>query len=104
MNDSTFSLLRSSLRGLKRLRLLRLGTRLYCFECRTLNRITDYFASGDCLLSCQHRRPAFLLDENVAQEFQAEVAARTVRREVLGHSKPTAGGFIRTFEELSEEA
>jgi hypothetical protein len=68
-----------------------------------LRQVTDYFASGETVLDCQHRRPAFLLDENVAREFQSEVEARTVRREVLGHSRPTAGGFIRTFEEDVEE-
>ena len=104
MNDSTFKLLRSTLRGMKRIRLLRLETKLRCFECNELRRITDYFASGEALLDCQHRRPAFFLDTKVAQDFQTEVEARKIRKEILGFCQPTHNGAVRTFVENMEDA
>jgi hypothetical protein len=103
LNESTFKLLRSSLRGLKRVRLLRLGTRLYCHECRVMRTVRDYFTSGESLLDCGHRRPAFFLPDNIAQEFKDEIEQRQIRREVLGHSRPNAGGYVRTFIEDVEE-
>jgi hypothetical protein len=103
MNDSTFRLLRDSLRRLNRTRLLRTQAKLFCSECNRPTQVTDYFASGDSLMDCGHRRPAFLLDENVAREFQSEIEQRQIRREVLGHSRPTAGGHVRTFIEDVEE-
>lgn len=102
MNSSTFVLLRDSLRRLNRTRLLRSQAKLFCQTCNRLRQVSDYFACGEALLDCKHRRPAFFLDDTVAQEFKDEVEARTVRREVLGHCHPTAGGFIRTFEEEIE--
>jgi hypothetical protein len=99
MNDSTFHLLRDSLRRLNRTRLLRTQAKLFCSECNGLRQVTDYFASGEALLDCGHRRPAFLLDENVAQAFQKETEARTARRELVGYAAPTAGGHRRRFVE-----
>ena len=99
LNESTFKLLRSSLRGLKRVRLLRLGTRLYCHECRVMRTVRDYFASGESLLDCDHRRPAFFLPENVAQEFQKEIETRAARREIVGYAAPTAGGHVHQYVE-----
>jgi hypothetical protein len=99
VNQSTFVLLRDSLRRLNRTRLLRSQAKLFCSECKALRQVTDYFVSGEALLDCGHRRPAFFLDTKVAKELQSEVEARTVRREVCGYAAPTAGGFIRTFEE-----
>jgi|SRR5579862_704621 len=103
LNDSTFALIKRSVNRLNRHRLLRSHLKLMCFECKAMRWVTDYFASGEALLDCQHRRPAFFLDDTVAQKFKAEVEARTVRREVLGFCRPTAGGHVRRFEELSEE-
>jgi hypothetical protein len=104
LNESTFKLLRSSLRGLKRVRLLRLGTRLYCHECRVMRTVRDYFASGEAVLDCQHRRPAFFLDEGVARDFQSEIEQRKIRKEILGYAAPTAGGRIHRYEENVEAA
>lgn len=61
--------------------------------------VRDYFASGESLLDCGHRRPAFFLPENVAQEFKDEVAARSVRREIVGYAAPTAGGHVHQYVE-----
>lgn len=99
VNQSTFVLLRDSLRRLNRTRLLRSQAKLFCSECKALSQVTDYFPSGESLLDCGHRRPAFLLDENVAQEFQKETEARTARRELVGYAAPTAGGHRRRFVE-----
>ena len=99
MNDSTFRLLRDSLRRLNRTRLLRTQAKLFCSECNGLRQVTDYFASGEGLMDCGHRRPAFLLDENVAQEFQKETEARTARREIVGYAAPTAGGHVHQYVE-----
>lgn len=99
MNDSTFILLRDSLRKLNRTRLLRTQAKLFCSECNRLRQVTDYFASGDSLLDCGHRRPAFFLPDKIAQEFKDEVGARTVRRELVGHSRPTAGGHVHQYVE-----
>jgi hypothetical protein len=99
VNDSTFCLVRDSLRRLNRTRLLRTQAKLFCLECNGLRQVTDYFASGESLLDCGHRRPAFFVSADTARDFQDEVEQRQIRKEVLGHSRPTAGGFIRTFEE-----
>ena len=99
MNDSTFALIKRSLKRLNRHCLLRSRSKLFCRECNKLRQVTDYFASGESLLDCGHRRPAFLLDENVAQEFQKETEARTARRELVGYAAPTAGGHRRRFVE-----
>jgi hypothetical protein len=61
--------------------------------------VRDYFASGESLLDCGHRRPAFFLPEKVAQEFKDEVAARSVRREIVGYAAPTAGGHVHQYVE-----
>jgi len=99
LNDSTFALIKRSLNRLNRHRLLRSHLKLMCFECKAMRCVTDHFASGESLLDCQHRRPAFLLDKTVAQEFQSEVEARKARREILGFCQPTTGGHVRRFEE-----
>ena len=99
LNDSTFALIKRSLKRLNRHRLLGSRSKLMCFECKAMRRVTDHFASGESLLDCQHRRPAFLLDQRVAQEFQRETEARKARREILGHGQPTAGGHIHKFVE-----
>ena len=99
INDSTFLLLRDSLRRLNRHRLLRTHAKLFCSKCNRLRQVTDYFASGESLMDCGHRRPAFLLDENVAQEFQKETEARTARREIVGYAAPTAGGHVHQYVE-----
>lgn len=104
LNDSTFALIKRSLNRLNRHRLLRSHLKLMCFECKAMRCVMDYFASGESLLDCQHRRPAFFLDTKVAEEFEAEVAERKIRREIVGFCQPTAGGHIRRFEELSEDA
>ena len=104
INDSTFRLIKDSLRGMRRLRLLRLGTKLLCHECNGLRRVTDFFRSGEALLDCGHRRPAFFLDDAVAKEFKDEVEARKARREVFGFCQPTAGGYRRRFiEDIGDE-
>ena len=61
--------------------------------------VRDYFASGESLLDCGHRRPAFFLPENVAQEFQKEIETRAARREIVGYAAPTAGGHVHQYVE-----
>ena len=99
MNDSTFILVRDSLRKLNRTRLLRSQAKLFCPECSKLRQVTDYFVSGESLLDCGHRRPAFFLPDNVAQEFKNEVTARETRREIVGYAAPTAGGHVHQYVE-----
>jgi|GEM_PF-6076550 hypothetical protein len=99
LNDSTFALIKRSLKRLNRHRLLRSRSKLFCQECNKVRQVTDYFASGESLMDCGHRRPAFLLDENVAQEFQKETEARTARRELVGYMAPTAGGNVHQYVE-----
>jgi hypothetical protein len=97
VNDSTFGLLRDTIRKLNRHRLLRLRSKLYCMTCKELKRVTDHFPSGESLLECQHRRQAFLLDKSVSESFEAE--AKTRRRLVAGRCLPNAGGTVQTFVE-----
>jgi len=69
-----------------------------------MRRVTDFFRSGEALLDCGHRRPAFFLDDAVAKDFQSEIEQRKRRKEILGYAAPTAGGRIHRYEENVEIA
>ena len=81
MNESSFQFVRQSLRGLNRLRLLRLRTRIYCPECEELRRVADFFAGSDIVaLDCGHRRAVFTRKPEDVAAYNTAVTKHTGTR------------------------
>lgn len=67
--------------------------------------VRDFFPSKQVLLSCGCRRDCFLRTTEEIREFDKADHERTVRRELVGHSRPTAGGHVHQYvEDIATEA
>jgi hypothetical protein len=65
--------------------LLHKQTRLMCFECRTVQSVTDAFPSGTCKLSCGHTRKTHTMsDADYADLVNRAAKIKIVRKGVSG--------------------
>lgn len=79
MNQSTYEFLERTLEK-TRGGLLRSNARLFCRDCLSVHRVTDFFPNKECLLECGHRRP--IVDVRVIAAFEREQATRPARKKV----------------------
>ena len=99
-NNSTFALVTKSLKGLTRHRLLRSNAKAYCTT-HGLQTIRDLYPNHEVLLVCGCRRNCHNRKLEDIAAFDAEVELRKLRREIVGHSNPTAGGHVHKYEEAA---
>jgi hypothetical protein len=104
MNDSSYKFIRSNLRGLKRNRLLRLRTKIFCPECKTVRRVTDLFTTGTVVLDCKHRREVFNRTDAEVAEYRKALAEHEAKRQIVGKNRVNANGYCVTYvEDVAEE-
>ncbi len=99
MNESTLAMVTKTLGRGNRLALLHKRTAIFCFECREMRRLTDYFqgATNPCLLECKHRRKLFNRSDLEIKAYEAEKQSRDARKQVLGSNNPSKQ-FVQVFE------
>jgi hypothetical protein len=97
MNDSTFQLVRTTLKSFNRLSLLRSKSSLRCAE-HGVQRITDVFPSREVLLACGCRRQSSLRSDSEVVAFDAESRERQRRRRV-NVGRNAGNQWVRVFEE-----
>jgi hypothetical protein len=102
LNESSYKFVRNTLKRASRSRLLRSKSKAMCTT-HGLQTIRDMFPNREILLACGCRRNCHNRKPEETSAFDAAHAEHQTRRKVLGHSKPTAGGYVRTFEENVEE-
>lgn len=72
--------------------LLHKQTRLMCFECRTVQSVTDAFPNGNCRLSCGHTRKTHTMsDSDYVALVNRAAKIKIVRKGVSGGVAITEG-------------
>jgi hypothetical protein len=97
MNESTFQLVRRTLKSFNRLSLLRSKSSLQCAG-HGVQRIADAFPNGDVLLACGCRRQFSLRSDSAVVAFDAEARERQRRRRV-NVGRNAGNQWVRVYEE-----
>jgi hypothetical protein len=97
MNESTFQLVRRTLKTFNRLSLLRSKSSLRCHR-HGVQRITDAFSNREVLLACGCRRQSSLRSHSEVAAFDAEARERQRRRRI-NVGRNAGNQWVRVFEE-----
>jgi hypothetical protein len=97
MNESTFQLVRQTLKNFSRLSLLRTNAKLNC-TVHGVQAVSDVFPSRHVLLACGCRRQSSLRTDLEVAVFDAESRERQRRRRV-NVGRNAGNQWVRVFEE-----
>ena len=102
MNESTFQLVRTTLKNFSRLSLLRTNAKFNC-TVHGVQAVSDVFPDRDVLLACGCRRQSSLRTNSEVVAFDAEARERQRRRRV-NVGRNAGNQWVRVYEEDAEAA